>query len=317
MKIDFIVDRAQGWPAHVHPGALRFARASSHYDETIAFYRDLVGLPVIDGFTASFGEDGTIFGLPGSAVHLEIVRAHDSGTSAAGAFDQLVLYLDDTEAMAAATAPLREAGLAAVAQPHAYWAANGAAVFRDPDGRDVVFAPWVYGRDSDPIDSEARGSEGGVLRVAWYAGDRDTLRPLFEEAEDSRPQLDSYIGQGRVLVAWEGADLVGHLQLVPTGREGEIELKSMAVLPERRSTGIGRTLVDAALRLSADAGLMRMVVATSAADVGNLRFYQRCGFRLTSVERDAFTPAAGYPDPIIIDGIPLLDRVWLAQDQTS
>ena len=57
-----------------------------------------------------------------------------------------------------------------------------------------------------------------------------------------------------------------------------------------------------------------MLVATGAADVGNLRFYQRMGFRLLSVERDAFTPATGYPTPIVIDGIPLRDRVWLSQD---
>jgi hypothetical protein len=54
-----------------------------------------------------------------------------------------------------------------------------------------------------------------------------------------------------------------------------------------------------------------MVVATAAADAGNLRFYQRCGFRFLSVERDAFTPATGYPEPIYIDGVLLRDRVWL------
>ncbi len=51
-----------------------------------------------------------------------------------------------------------------------------------------------------------------------------------------------------------------------------------------------------------------MVVATGAADTGNLRFYQRLGFSMLSVERDAFTPATGYPEPIVIDGMPLLDR---------
>jgi hypothetical protein len=53
-----------------------------------------------------------------------------------------------------------------------------------------------------------------------------------------------------------------------------------------------------------------MIVATAAADVGNLRFYQRQGFRLRSLERDAFTVATGYQDEVI-DGIPLRDRVWL------
>jgi hypothetical protein len=57
-----------------------------------------------------------------------------------------------------------------------------------------------------------------------------------------------------------------------------------------------------------------MLVSTAAADTGNLRFYQRVGFRLLSVDRDAFTPATGYPDPIMIDGVRLMDRVWLSQD---
>ena len=314
MNTSSITDRRPAWPAHVRPGALRFARASGEYGAAIVFYRDLVGLPVIDEFTGSFGEDGTIFGLPDTGVQMEIVRAHNSDIPASGAFDQLVLYLQDTDAVAGATAPLRDAGLTPVQEPHPYWAANGAAVYRDPDGRDVVFAPWVYGRVPDPSDSHAVGTEDGALQVAWYDGDRAALRSLFEEAEDSRPQLDSYVDSGRVLVAWQGANIVGHLQLVPTGRDGEIELKNMAVVSERRGTGIGRTLVDRALRLSADMGLTRMIVATAAADIGNLRFYQRCGFRFTSVERDAFTPAAGYAEPVVIDGIPLLDRVWLARD---
>jgi hypothetical protein len=57
-----------------------------------------------------------------------------------------------------------------------------------------------------------------------------------------------------------------------------------------------------------------MVVATAAADTGNLRSYQRSSFRFLSVDRDAFTAGAGYPDDIVIDGIPLLDRVWLAAE---
>jgi hypothetical protein len=47
------------------------------------------------------------------------------------------------------------------------------------------------------------------------------------------------------------------------------------------------------------------VLATAAADVGNLRFYQRCGFRMTRVVHDLFTPEAGYPPRMEIDGIPL------------
>jgi hypothetical protein len=89
------------------------------------------------------------------------------------------------------------------------------------------------------------------VRIETYSGPRANLRRLFELAEDSVAELDSYIDAGRVLVA------------------------------------------------------------TAAADIGNLRFYQRQGFRMRSVERDAFTPATGYPPGLLIDDIELQDRVWL------
>jgi hypothetical protein len=31
--------------------------------------------------------------------------------------------------------------------PHPYWHANGGVTYQDPDGREVVFVSWVYGRD--------------------------------------------------------------------------------------------------------------------------------------------------------------------------
>jgi hypothetical protein len=52
-------------------------------------------------------------------------------------------------------------------------------------------------------------------------------------------------------------------------------------------------------------------VATAAADIENLRFYQRQGFRMRSIERDAFTDSAGYPSGSQVAGIALQDRVWL------
>jgi GNAT superfamily N-acetyltransferase len=221
-----------------------------------------------------------------------------------------VLYLDDATAVTAATARLRAVGLEPTADLHPYWAANGAVSYRDPDGRQLVFAPWVYGRDPDPMDRDRTEAADAPVRVEWYDGDREALRPLFAEAEDSRARLDAYIGDGRVLVARRGADVVGHLQLVPAG-DDVVELKSMAVVEELRGRGIGRTLVETALAQATRDGATRMLVATAAASVGNLRFYQRRGFRLAAVERDAFTPRTGYPDQIVIGGIPLRDAVWL------
>ena len=61
-------------------GALRVVRWSARYDQTVVFYRDAIGLPVLETFHDSYGLDGTILGLPGGPVHLEIVRLGRSGT---------------------------------------------------------------------------------------------------------------------------------------------------------------------------------------------------------------------------------------------
>ena len=293
----------QGWPGHLQPGALRWVRASGKYDETIAFYRDLVGLPIVGEFHDSFDEDGTIFGLPDTGTQMEIVRAHDAADMSVGRFDQVVLYLDNADAVVTATQLLRDAGVQPV-EAHPYWVANGAVVYPDPDGRTVCFAPWVYGREPSPATPP--------LEIDWYDGDRAAIRYLFELAEDSVVQLNSYIDKGRVLLARRGDERVGHLQLAPTDVAEDIELKSLDVIADERGTGVGRALIDRAVRESANEGYQRMTVSTAAADVGNLRFYQRCGFRMLSIERDAFTPETGYPEPAeLIDGVELRDRVWL------
>jgi len=130
------------WPEHLPVGALRVVRWSAQYEQTVIFYRDTIGLPVLETFQDSYGLDGTILGLPGGPVHLEIVRLGDAPPLAPG-LDQLVFYLPNAAALNRLTARLDAAGLRPVAQID-YWQANGGITYQDPDGREVVFASWIY-----------------------------------------------------------------------------------------------------------------------------------------------------------------------------
>jgi hypothetical protein len=130
------------WPEHLPVGALRVVRWSARYDQTVTFYRDIIGLPVLEIFHDSYSLDGTILGLPGGAVHLEIVRLGDAQLPAHG-LDQLVFYLPDAGAWERITARLAAVGIHPVAQID-YWQANGGVTYQDPDGREVVFASWIY-----------------------------------------------------------------------------------------------------------------------------------------------------------------------------
>ncbi|HET7243438.1 MAG TPA: VOC family protein [Streptosporangiaceae bacterium] len=148
MVVEFPEPGDTRWPEHLPVGALRVVRWSAHYDETVGFYRDLVGLPVLETFTGSYGLDGTILGLPDGTVHLEIVRLADARYPAPG-LDQLVFYLPDAAARDRITARLAAAGLDPVPQID-YWQDNGGVTYRDPDGREVVFASWIYRPPPNP-----------------------------------------------------------------------------------------------------------------------------------------------------------------------
>lgn len=159
-----------------------------------------------------------------------------------------------------------------------------------------------------------RGHTGHGMEIGWHHGDRMELWDSFVLAEDSTAQLSDYIHSGRVLIAREDHGIVGHLQLTPTDRDGELEINSLAVAASYRGHGVGAALVARAFEVARAERWQTLVVSTGAADIGNLRFYQRVGFRMLRVQRDAFTAATGYPDPIDVDGILLRDAVWFSAE---
>ena len=149
------------------------------------------------------------------------------------------------------------------------------------------------------------------MHIEIYRGDRAALRHLFALADDSETQIAAYIGLGDVLVARDGEAILGHLQFLETGEAGVFELKSMAVDTTRQRNGIGCRLVAAAIARCRSRNGRRLIVSTATADIGNLHFYQRQGFRMYRVVQDAFRPETGYPERILIDGVPLRDQVFL------
>jgi hypothetical protein len=148
-----------GWPQELALiGAIRFARRSAHFEPTVQFYRDLVGLPLCATFGDSYGSNGAIFGLPGSTLTFEIVEAIEP--VAVDPHEQLCLYFPDAMAQQQATARLSAAGIQPI-ESHPYWAATGAVTYRDPDGREVVFAPFIFGVN-EPAESSASDEHWGV-----------------------------------------------------------------------------------------------------------------------------------------------------------
>ncbi|HEY2839143.1 MAG TPA: GNAT family N-acetyltransferase [Pirellulales bacterium] len=158
--------------------------------------------------------------------------------------------------------------------------------------------------------------EGSIapMPIESFTGDRKLLSPLFALGDDSPKEIASYISRGEILVARDGDPITGHLQILETDSAGVFELKSMAVNEAHQGRGIGRSLVEAAVVRCRVRGGHRLIVSTATADIANLRFYQRLGFRMYRIVRDAFSPLRGYKEAMLIDGIPLRDKVFLERD---
>src|SRR5574337_769549 len=140
----------RGYPAHLPLQGVRVLRASHNYDTTVAFYRDVVGLTVLDVFGESDGGDATVFGLPDTSFHLEITRVRQTSPrqSATSLEYHLVFYLGESPAVARAMRYLAAGGAHPGPNPDPYWDSRRAVTYRDPDGCGVILVPWVYGQPS-------------------------------------------------------------------------------------------------------------------------------------------------------------------------
>ncbi len=137
-------------------------------------------------------------------------------------------------------------------------------------------------------------------------------------ADDSEAEIERYRDQGELFGHLGPGDQPrGMVLSIPTERPGQVELVSVAIDEALQGTGLGRRLVEEVLARLSRGGVSRVLVATASSGTGVLRFYQRLGFRMLRIERDAFGPARGYPEGLEEDGIEVRDRVWLDRWLTS
>lgn len=90
-----------------------------------------------------------------------------------------------------------------------------------------------------------------------------------------------------LLVAEQDARLVGTITLVVVpnlthGSRPWAQLENMVVDRSRRSTGVGRGLMDQALAIAREAGRYKMQLQSANARAGAHRFYEREGFSPSS-----------------------------------
>lgn len=87
---------------------------------------------------------------------------------------------------------------------------------------------------------------------------------------------------------------------------------NVAVAKPFRRQKLAQTLLGHALWWSKKNGFRTVEIGTGSTGMEQLYLYQKCGFRMTHIERDFFV--RHYPEEIIENGLVLKDMVRLAQD---
>ena len=126
------------WPDSLPAVQVRVARPTDRLEDVVGFYRDGLGLRVIDSFEGHAGYSGVMLGLPDRTYRLEFTQHVDGSPCPAPSKDNLlVFYIPDREAIDSIVDRMKRAGYSPVPPENPYWAERGV-TFEDPDGWRVV-----------------------------------------------------------------------------------------------------------------------------------------------------------------------------------
>ncbi|MEK3984798.1 GNAT family N-acetyltransferase [Paenibacillus sp. FSL K6-3166] len=130
-------------------------------------------------------------------------------------------------------------------------------------------------------------------------------------ADPSLSLVEAYLKRGQCFVAEVENCIIGVYVLLQT-RPETVELVNIAVDENQQSKGIGKQLVYHAIQNARLLGAKTIEVGTGNSSVGQLALYQKCGFRITGIDRDFFI--RHYSEEIVENGIKVVDMIRLSLD---
>ncbi len=143
-----------------------------------------------------------------------------------------------------------------------------------------------------------------TLKTATEA-ETETLVALLEDALSSETRRRAMLADTSLAsyTAYRNAELVGAV-VVRWGDDSEIEL--LAVKAARRGQGIGRAMMAAVIEEARQRSVKRLLVGTGNFSLDNIAFYQKCGFRMSHIQRGYFDTVN---PPEVWQGIKLRDMI--------
>ncbi|WP_127848543.1 GNAT family N-acetyltransferase [Lacticaseibacillus hulanensis] len=149
-----------------------------------------------------------------------------------------------------------------------------------------------------------------MINYKKYTGNhRNQYLRLLLIGDEDASKVREYINQGALFIAEQDEKAVAVGLIIPATERAVGELKNIAVDPLVQGQGIGTRLMAYMFDQVRDQ-YRSILVGTGDADVQNILFYLKNGFRFSGIRHNFF---ADYEKPIISNGVVLKDMVLLTK----
>ncbi|MGH0430088.1 GNAT family N-acetyltransferase [Bacillus hominis] len=136
-------------------------------------------------------------------------------------------------------------------------------------------------------------------------------KSLLLLADPSERQIDAYVQRGFTYIAKQEERIIGVYVLLET-RPKTMEIMNIAVVEHMQGKGIGKGLLLHAIEKAKEYNMYKLEVGTGNSSISQLALYQKCGFRIFSIDFDYFSKH--YEEEIIENGIVCRDMIRLAME---
>ncbi|WP_026581169.1 GNAT family N-acetyltransferase [Bacillus sp. J33] len=136
-------------------------------------------------------------------------------------------------------------------------------------------------------------------------------KELLLLADPSIELIEEYLVRGETYICEEDGQIMAVCVLLST-RPCTCEIVNIAVADSCQGRGIGRKLIEHSIQMARLHGYRTIEIGTGNSSIGQLALYQKCGFRITGVDRDYFV--RHYERDIFENGIQCKDMIRLSMD---
>ena len=145
-----------------------------------------------------------------------------------------------------------------------------------------------------------------MMEILAITREKKRYLDLLLLADEQESMIDLYLERGEMLAGFEDGRAVCVCVVTDEG-DGVLEIKNLAVAPDRQGRGYGRAMIEQVERTYRER-YARLRAGTGESPL-TLPFYEKCGFQIVGRIKDFF--AENYDHPIIEGGVQLRDMVIL------